>query len=141
VIKTLLVSATLIFGIISFLSCNKEEEETAPVVTAPDSLLLGIAGAPINMEYSHVANNSPYTLDQKVTFTFTVDGSMSIDTDLNGKANVLVSTYTKSGVVFIWTDTIGGYSYSLLFNTDGTVSAVNVSDIRVSTFVGQFTPI
>jgi len=141
VIKALIIPFILTFGIIAFSSCSKEEEEDIPEDVVQDSLLVGISGVPISMEYSHVANNSPYVLDQKVTFTFTINGSMSIDTDLNGKADVLVSNYTKSGLVFIWTDNAGGYSYSLSFNTDGDVSEVNVRDIRISIFVGQFTTV
>lgn len=129
-------------------SCKKEDVDIAlpQAPTAPQSssqsLPSTVSGKVINMEFSHAESGAPYTLKQKVRFTFSSSGALFLDTNPSAADGdeVTVSQYTLKGSEYIWEDVKGGYKYALSLKSDSSINEINVST-SADLFKGQFTPI
>lgn len=142
--KTVLLRTALLVGlVVSALSCDKDDED--PVTNPPTnnpSLPATISGTVANMEFTTANVGAPYTLNQKVNFTFSSSGMLFIDVDpaaANGD-EVNIASFTLVGQEYVWEDTQAGFKYALSLTSNSEINEINVSNLSGS-FLGQFTPI
>lgn len=129
--------------VLAFSSCSKDDEgDTGSTGPASANLPSSISGTVLLMKFTAPQANAPYTLDQKVQFTFSSSGLLGIDSnpaDMDGD-EISIASFTESGGEYIWSDANAGFEYHLSLQSDGSVNEVNLFQISDNSFQGQFVP-